>query len=431
MNILVITRGAWNTSNNTGNTLENFFQGLSEYSFYNLALKEEPMNSVVCKRSFVISEEKMIKHFCCKKYEQEMSCNTQLSSGGNRIYVDVNKRHNSLVLKIIREIIWAVKRWDGKPLKQYLDEIKPDVVFMPVYNCLYPFDVLEFVRTYTGAKVVLFHADDNLSVPKDSKSDLFVAYRKRLQKKIKKAANHSFVNLAISPLMAKEYSKQLNKEMWVVQKSYLPEQVIETAFDYASIVDSETVKMVYTGNVGSGRLATLIKVGQEINKLSCCKKIVLEIYTNTALSEEDCMNIETTNVIKIIPPVSYEEIQKVQAKADFLVYAEPYDKENLERVRLSFSTKITDYLTKGKCIIAFGNEGANSIQYLQENNAAVVVTNPDKIGQTVCNIIFDPKFCTKTADNAVKCAKKNHSPDSLRNLLKSVFEEINDESCTD
>lgn len=419
MNVLVITRGSWSIKNNTGNTLENFFSLLPEFNFYNLALKDGECQSSVCKRFFVISESLMCRHPFSPQIGSEVSGNHEKdipdSTNDISLYSKANANYSSVSLKIIREIIWKVGKWKNKALEEYLAEIRPDVIYMPAFNCWYPYDVLKFVRKKTNAKVILFHADDNLSIPKNC-SFINRIYRIILQNKIIKASDYASANIAISELMARDYAAVLNKPFTVISKSTsISDMLSDTNPDSSGPGFSN---YLYTGNIGDGRFDTLVLLGRALDRIENSK---LSIYTANTLTNAQKDIISEIPSMQVFEPVSNERVRELQREADFLVFAESFDEYYAQNVRYSFSTKITDYLSSGRCIIALGNENVNSIQYFINNEAALVITKSSNIYDELKGFISDRQKMDNAVKNALHCAKEKHDPEVIKKKLEAVF----------
>ena len=62
MRVLVISRGAWNCINNTGNTMQNFFGGCEELELHNLYLRAELPSDNPCKSIFRITEKELVSN---------------------------------------------------------------------------------------------------------------------------------------------------------------------------------------------------------------------------------------------------------------------------------------------------------------------------------------------------------------------------------
>ena len=85
--------------------------------------------------------------------------------------------------------------------------------------------------------------------------------------------------------------------------------------------------------------------------------------------------------------------------------------------RLSFSTKITDYLSNGKCVFAVGKEYIAPIDYFLRNDSAIVSTNVKDIKLNIRKIIDNPAIVTEYSRKAYDCAVRNHE----KNMVDQRF----------
>jgi len=115
--------------------------------------------------------------------------------------------------------------------------------------------------------------------------------------------------------------------------------------------------------------------------------------------------------------IDSSEVIKVQKDSDILVHAESFKFVDKLRVRLSFSTKIVDYLSRGKCILAVGCLGCASIDYLKNNDLALVVYRKSDIMNTLLSILEKPELLNKYADKSWNYAKRNLNINDIRKKL--------------
>ena len=109
--------------------------------------------------------------------------------------------------------------------------------------------------------------------------------------------------------------------------------------------------------------------------------------------------------------------------ADIVLHVESFDKEQMKLVRLSFSTKITDYFSAGKCIFAVGNADLAPMQYFQDADAAVTVENEQDIEKGVQSLLNRENLIAY-AKNAVECGLKNHSAEHIHQTFDAVISRV-------
>ena len=141
--------------------------------------------------------------------------------------------------------------------------------------------------------------------------------------------------------------------------------------------------MVYTGNLAIGRISTIIALSKALDRLNKEETpfMELDVYTPTTLLPEEAK--ELGEYVHIYPPVPLEEVSDIQSKGDILLFVEDIDGPLSKIARLSFSTKITDYLRSGKCILALGNEDTAPMEYFAHTDSAICVTKKEKIDEKI------------------------------------------------
>ena len=100
-----------------------------------------------------------------------------------------------------------------------------------------------------------------------------------------------------------------------------------------------------------------------------------------------------------------------------LVHAEAFDKNERLAVHQSFSTKIVDYLAKGKLIFAVGSDDCASIDYFIRNNCGVVARSFEDIHPQLERIYNNRELFELYANAAWECGRTNHNKTSIKQML--------------
>ncbi|MBO7218204.1 MAG: hypothetical protein J6V50_05830, partial [Clostridia bacterium] len=107
--------------------------------------------------------------------------------------------------------------------------------------------------------------------------------------------------------------------------------------------------------------------------------------------------------------------------ADIVVFVESLEEKGRFAAKLSFSTKLTDYFRSGKCIFAIGDKEIAPIQYLKENDAAIINTEYPHIVENLKKLIDNKELITQYGRNAFECGKRNHSADKVSKTFKDTI----------
>jgi hypothetical protein len=312
------------------------------------------------------------------------------------------------------------RRLHEKRLKALLNEIKPDVVFMPVFNCFYPHKVLKFVKKYTNAGVLLFHADDNYTLKQFELSPVYWIYRFILRKWVRKSVKISDVNYAISNIQKEEYEKSFKREIKLLTKGLDFSKGPEYKNEY-----NQPLQIVYTGNIGVNRWKSLGIIASTLKKINADGvKAQMKIYTATPLTDkmEKALNIEGSS--QIMGYVDSSKIAEIQSNADVLVHVEAKDLRNKLLVRQSFSTKIIDYFKSCRPILAVGPKDVASIDHLIKNDCAIVADNKDDLYKELVSMLDDQTVLNIFVEKAYECGKKDHDVSMINKMLRNDMIEV-------
>ena len=120
--------------------------------------------------------------------------------------------------------------------------------------------------------------------------------------------------------------------------------------------------------------------------------------------------------------ISQTEMLHDLKKQTILIHLESFDEKVSAYTRLSISTKIPEYLSMKKPILAIGPCNIASIEYLNTNQSAFVVDRQDEeLLKNEINKIMNLERREEVATNAYNLFKKNHTKESQQQILRNSF----------
>ena len=415
--VLIISRGAWNSNNSVGNTLSNLFGTGGEFEFHNVYLRSEVPGDNPCKTIYQITEKGLIKswlNFRQTGCVQNSKPSLIEADREEQLYSSFQGR-NLYSLWFARDILWAFGHWRNN-LRKHIEIVQPDVIFMPVFGCVYAHRVLNVIRKQSGAKVVLFHADDHYTLKHRNYSPLFWLYRFWMRGWIKHSVNYSVKNYCISDLQISDYNKCFNTQCELLQKfgdfsGSMPECKI-----------GHPIKLVFTGNMECGRWRSLCAIARAVDAINKdILKCTLDIYSATKLTQEQLLLFENKTGVTLRGFVQSSEIPGIQSDADVLIHVESFLKKEKLQVRQSFSTKIVDYLSKGKCILAVGPSDVASIQYFEKYDSGYVISSYDEITTKLDYLVSNPSIMQEYAAKAWECGFANNDYSKRQKFFNTLL----------
>lgn len=397
MKILIISRTPWNTDNSFGNTFSNIFSGLKEIEIYHICCQEGITKGSLAKKTLQISEKQILKNRknFGKIVENKIEINVDKTLNIN------NKLKQLKILHICRDLIWKIGKVEkSKQLLNFINESNPDIIYLPLYNSWYMCDIQQYICNICKVPVIGHISDDIYSYSKGYfASPIEIFYKFILRTKLKKLIKRCNYLEVFANNMKDEYSKIFKKECFLIGKGIDTNTIKLNNSWKEKYLDP--VEFIYTGNLGSERWKVLYELGMSLDRLSIYKKSVLKIYSGTIISSNIKKKFDKCRSIKFMGSVSSEEVKKIQQIANILVHVESFSNRAINETRMSFSTKIIDYLCTGKLILAIGPQEVNSIQVLEKNNLGLVVNKIENLDKETLKIILN-KIDKKSISNNVQ-----------------------------
>jgi hypothetical protein len=415
--VLVVGINPW--IDNTGiNTLINFFGEWGKDSLAHVYTREKLPNTHVCDKFFRISEPKVVKSVVKRNLKTgDVVTNTPQTNTAKENQLYAKKRTSFMMLA--RELAWLLGRWKTKELDKFIDDYNADVLFFPIYSTVYMNRLQNYIRKRTQKPVVLYVSDDNYSYKSISKAPISVFLRfwtRFYEKKLFKNADKIMV---ISPKQKQEYDNLFNTDSIILTKGI---DFSDIPFKEKEV--SNPIKMVYTGKLIIGRWISLSKIAESLSEINKDKtKLELDIYTTDVLTPEQEKALNRNGCL-VKGALKLDEVQKVQKEADVLVFVESLEKKFKNTARLSFSTKITDYLKNGKCIFAIGDSDIAPIDYFNRYDSAITATTYDEITKKLKLLADNPEIISQYSKKAYDCGVQHHEKSKMDAVLKQTITQV-------
>lgn len=423
--VLVVSTNAWR--DNTGiNTLIEFFKCWNPDRIAQIYTKSTLPQTTVCNKFFSISENAVMRSVINRNimtgrevYNENVNsiADNPSAEEEQKIYSSYKGKVREL-LSFCREIVWKFGKWRTTELDRFIDEFDADVLFIPIYPTIYMGRIQKYIISRTRKPVVSYLADDNYTYKSVHKDPLSLIHRHILRKYVKYIVEHSAKLMVIAPKQKEEYDRIFGVDSVVMTKGIDFEP-------FESYQVGKPIKMVYTGKLIIGRwksLAAIAEAFESINRDGI--KIVLDIYTTDSLTDEQ-NRVLNRNGCAVKGALTLEQVKAVQKEADVLVFVESLEKKFRNTARLSFSTKITDYLRSGKCIFAIGDKDIAPIDYFRRYDSAVTATSYEQISEKVTELVNTPDLVLEHAKKAYDCGVEHHERKRMDSILIHTIVQAN------
>lgn len=421
--VLIVSRGVWDDAG-TSSTLSNIFQNYDSTQLSQIYIETKKPNTQLCQSFFQISEFSLIKKLY--KWNTKTGCRVDASyvndtdvARKETITMQYVRGHRSFAYNILRELLWHFNGWKTKDLQSFIKEKNPDVVWLTGSPLILMNRLAQYVVRQAGKPYCIFEMDDVYSYRNCGSNPFKYIYRYFLRRRVRKLMQNARQVFVISHKMKQEFDALFGIDSIVLTKG-----IDFSNRPYVTSVPSKPVNMVYAGQLIYGRLSTVQKLAaalDEINKTD--KRIVLSIYTPTPIPEEVRNEITENGSVILRDPVPYTQVEGIIRESDVVLFIETFEEKKKNIARLSFSTKITDYLAGGKCVLAIGPADIAPMEYLQENEAAVTVTREKEIPEKLKYLLM-PGIIEQYSRRAYECGRKNHDKEMIDDMVFSKLKEI-------
>ena len=420
--ILVITVASWNSKVGS-NTWSSLLKNYDSENIANICIRDEIPDNKICSRYFAISENKVLKSILKRDTKTGREIIPEFAEDNSKDLNAHNERYQKMQknrrysLLLARELVWKLGVWKTNELNTFLDSFKPDIILHSMEGYIHLNNIVEYAIKRTGAKAIGYIWDDNFTYKQSNKIG-FNIYRFFQRISLKRLAKKTSAFFAISDMTKAEADNFFGIDCVILTKPLSVKPVV----NYGEI--NLPIKAVYTGNLMIGRdktLARIIKAAEEINRDE--KKIQFDIYSKTVLSDE-IKNALNCQYCQLHDPIPQNEVLEIQRKSDMLLFVEDIDGNDSKIARLSFSTKITDYLSSGKCIFAVGCKETAPMQYFIKKEAAITATNDKEIKEKLEMIVNNPDLLIRYAEKSCKSGIENHSEEKILSTFDTVIKSV-------
>ncbi len=362
--ILIVSRTPWNEANSFGNTFTNLFEGVENVEIANICCQGGTMNSRLIDESFQLTDKAVAKSIIGCSPGQIIRNDTEslLSYRPNA--------PRKVFFYALREVIWTLGRWKSKKLERFIQDFKPDILYLPIYRSHYMCEVDKYVIKLTGVPFVV-HISDDVYGYSPNVSGLAKQLQCIIRKDIRQIFKAAAYGEVFSPLMTKEYENEFKIPFYVIGKSVDGKKLP----DIPRKKKENIIRFVYTGNYGGERGDQLVSLAQSITEVFPKGTAILDIYSATKADNKIESQLHNLDCVRLMGAVSPDKIIVIQQQADYLIHVEGFSPGAIFESRLSFSTKIIDYLLAGRPIVAIGPQEVTSIQVLKSNDIAYVATD--------------------------------------------------------
>ena len=427
--VMIVSRGVWDDGG-VSSTLSNIFGNYDSEKLSQIYIETKKPNTKLCHKFFQISEFSLIK----KLYEWSTRTGRRVdaayvadidTASKEASTMEYVRGHRSFAYTVLRELLWHFNGWKSKELRAFIQEENPEVLWLTGSPLILMNRLSQYVVNQSEKPYCIFEMDDVYSYRNCGSNPFKYIYRFFLRKRVRKLLQGASQVFVISFKMKREFDSLFGIDSIVLTKG-----IDFTDRPFEEKEPSRPVNMVYAGQLIYGRLSTVEKLATVLDDINRSEKqIVLNIYTGTPVSDDVKERMMEKGSVVFHAPVPYTQVAEIIRQCDVVLFTEAFEEKKKNIARLSFSTKLTDYLSEGKCMLAIGPGDIAPMEYLIENDAAVAVTGLHKIKESV-EFLLKEGIIEQYAHKAYECGRRNHDKQMLDNIVFGRIKEIaNNNNC--
>lgn len=420
--VLVISNNCFSPSNSNGRTLGNLFYGWPKECLAQMCvIAKDPMWEL-CDNYYCLEDQTVLDAFMhCKKAVGRRLVKQETSSDSSTA-VDTQRKHvgrKTLPRIMMREIVWAAKRWQSKDFEQWVDDFNPDLVVLQFGDSSFMIDIALSVAKSRNIPLVVYNTEGYYFFNKfwyyRSAWDeiLFPLFKQSYRKSVRRLMQYATHSVYLNDELKEDYDEEFHKPSTVIYNSSSMQRFTSPLFA------DKVPHISYLGGLGHGRDLAIMDVGKVLQSIDT--RFYIDVY---GPADKDVLKrLSNAKGVKYHGMVSYDKVIDIINESDVLFHVEPIS-EDYNHLKYGFSGKIADSVSSGKCFVLYAPKELACSKYIIETGAGWFADNKAKLKEVIVNIMNNTKERNAVLEKAKVVAEKNHSFEGnarkFQNILLNV-----------
>ena len=366
MKILIISHNSFSATHNNGKTLSAMFSAFQPEELcqlYFTAIGQRDYSR--CKSYYYISDAEALKSIIRRN-----RCGYALPQSQDEVsealFLGSRKKHPNTTIKFFRSIVWRLSAWYRGGLSQWLTVQKPDVVFFVGGDSFFSHEIAVKLSKRLGIPLATYFTDDYVL---NSPSTF---YTRCLKYHYRKTIAHSMSLFAIGDQMANDYFSYYHRVFFPIMNIVNIPNITPRRLPL-----EEQISICYFGGLHLGRARQLIRFASFMRqKVSVYlnKDYSISVYSFATPLEDEGRELKRLGV-QLYPGITGDELRTKMEDSDVLLHVESTKDDFYSLTKLSVSTKIPEYMSLAKPVIAFGPADIASFRVIADANSSLVVND--------------------------------------------------------
>lgn len=381
--VLVLSVNAFRSGGSNGKVLAKYFGNWPADKIAQFYTYAEYPDIPLCTNYFRVTDKEVIKSVLTFSQQGNIiplskeANNVSVSNGYKRKF-----RRNPLTL-LIQDFVWNLGFWKGSRFKTWVKEFNPEVIVVFATGSSFMNKIALSVSKWLNIPYVIFNTEnyyfkDYNYFFGESWGCLFPLFKFECKKAFDKLMLGSSHEIYPNELLERLYGEHFKRNGTVLyQSSDLHEFECNMG---------ESPKFTYAGNLGLNRHKSLIEIAETLQSIS--RDYYLDVYGRTT-SDETEVELKEAKGIRYHGAVPYSQVVEIMKNSHFLVHCESFDEQWIKDLSAGFSTKISDILTVGRCLILYADASIACAQYVKKNNCGCVINSPSLLREKLSELLAD------------------------------------------
>ena len=221
MKVLFLSESPINKQVSIGNTFLDVFDGIEDAELHSFYIRNGMPDTSKIKSAFRIRDKKLIRNCLTpKKIGEEIECSVSsgnAASSSDNKFESFVKKNRPILFFFFRTCLWKILPWKHSGFKEYLEALKPDILFTLLTNEIILNDIILYAKKNSDAKLVVYAWDDTYGLDAHSKSKLSYFVQKIRRCKMRKVVSACDKMYVISNKQKIEYEKNYDTKIAITK----------------------------------------------------------------------------------------------------------------------------------------------------------------------------------------------------------------------
>jgi glycosyltransferase involved in cell wall biosynthesis len=416
---LVVVGPAFNTGSATAITLGNLLQHWPREQLSHVCIERPESSSQVGVDSYYLSLEDIPLDKVVRRALRRGSAQRSIRSALGPV-VSCEDRGMRKTLHLVARA-WA----DLLPYRlepefwHWIERFNPDVIYSTLAS-IRTLMLVSAISRHLG-KPVVPHFMDDWPTTLHNATLLSAIPRKVMLSRLRSLLKRSSTVMTISDAMAEEYHRRYLLRC----EAFMNCVTVPDTCPAPPAGRRKPLRLLYAGGLHLSRWRSLQDIGAAIASLQreglACELLV---YTPPRDIGEYSASLSQWPDIRMAGSATPEKVAEILADADILVHVESFDDSIREYTRFSVSTKIPQYMSAARPILAYGPGEVASLRVVADSGAGVVVgtSSIEEIAQAIRRLSNEEER-RRMGEIGWTTARRRHEARSVQERFRQVVVE--------